>query len=373
MAVEVQFAGRLGNNLFQYAIGRIIAEHLGYELVCVPAPEYRHGSAVVLAGGRTALTNTSEFFPDAPLHLPGKSFTEPQERYIWDDTGWNGQTLPLQQILGDRRDRRIVLKGFFQRMEYYWPWRDQVRRWLRPRGAYRGPAPDPDDVLVCIRRGLDYFSLGWAMDLGFYTSVLEKKGPGRVYVSGVGEDRRVKEALAPFDPIYLDGPPMERFELACLFNRIVLSNSTFDWWSGWLSDAEEIWYPRCTSFWGPGFGVDLEVPEPRYRYVENVPPEPWKPLRRTASVALAGRANGTVAVAAGARRIDMPAAAAPSVEWLAAREEPFAPVDLFAHRGPLERGEFISRVVQPLMEAGAMVSDDEDLPVWFEQNADPRP
>jgi len=37
MTVEVRFLGHLGNNLFQYALGRVLAEELGQALVCVAA------------------------------------------------------------------------------------------------------------------------------------------------------------------------------------------------------------------------------------------------------------------------------------------------------------------------------------------------
>ena len=34
--IKVQYGGRLGNNMFQYCFGRILAEKLGYELIASP-------------------------------------------------------------------------------------------------------------------------------------------------------------------------------------------------------------------------------------------------------------------------------------------------------------------------------------------------
>ena len=44
MTVEVRFLGHLGNNLFQYALGRVLAEELGHALVCTSV----HGTDVLM-------------------------------------------------------------------------------------------------------------------------------------------------------------------------------------------------------------------------------------------------------------------------------------------------------------------------------------
>jgi hypothetical protein len=55
------------------------------------------------------------------------------------------------------------------------------------------------------------------------------------------------------------------------FNKMVLSNSTFAWWAGFLSAAERIYLPITTNGSGyafRGFGdVDLLTGEPRYTAV----------------------------------------------------------------------------------------------------------
>jgi hypothetical protein len=38
--IEVRYKGRLGNNMFQYCLGRILAEGLGFALKADPIPAF---------------------------------------------------------------------------------------------------------------------------------------------------------------------------------------------------------------------------------------------------------------------------------------------------------------------------------------------
>jgi hypothetical protein len=198
MTVEVRFIRRLGNNLFQYCLGRIIAEALDYELVCVwpgsPASVAHHERT---SGLWATLPGLSAHFPNAPLHLTGKRVLVPQERYVFGERNWSGQGLPLRTILACRDDRRIVLSGFFQRMEYYTPHRDKIRTWLRPSLVNSDFSPRITDAVVNIRRGLDYFVDSWVLSPDYYVQALDALEPERVYVCGVGIDDTMRAALEP--------------------------------------------------------------------------------------------------------------------------------------------------------------------------------
>ena len=113
--VEVQYFGRLGNNLFQYALGRIIAEELGFELRCIAAND--------VWGRRAHLGKMAKYFKNCQLSIPGESFREPREEYsIFEATPFEGYLVDLDKILSNREGRRIVLGGIFQHIDYYTPY-----------------------------------------------------------------------------------------------------------------------------------------------------------------------------------------------------------------------------------------------------------
>ena len=72
--VEVKYIGRLGNNLFQYCLGRIIAEGLGYKLKVDPIPGFPNTNKPVegldySSYASQILTNTSSKFKTLGLIL----------------------------------------------------------------------------------------------------------------------------------------------------------------------------------------------------------------------------------------------------------------------------------------------------------------
>jgi Glycosyl transferase family 11 len=278
MCVKVNFLSRLGNNLFQYAIGRIIAEHHGLELECqqlqVPKEQMFMGRKYD-KGPIATLETLTRYFPGAPLRILGRRVDTPVECFeLSQDNTWSGQTIDLQSILANRTPRQIRLAGFFQRYEYFAPYRDRIRRWFRCTPTRMPFKVAANDVIVNIRRGFDYGFSNWTLSLSYYEQVLSGlRDIGRVYICGTGIDDQVRRVLGKYNPIYHNGAPIEHFYFMTQFNRIVLSNSTFAWWTAFLSDAEELYAPRAAhtnSFGFTGFqDVDLHMREPRYHEVGN--------------------------------------------------------------------------------------------------------
>jgi hypothetical protein len=291
MSVHVLHVGRLGNNLFQYVLGRIIAEHHGYSLECANAriedfcpagrlPEGLGPPGVMeyLAreygvGASGTLRDLGPELFSADLQVAGRRFTAPSEAHcirLGDD--WGGQTFDLPALLADTSPRQIRLAGFFQRFEYYAGHRQRIRTWLRCRAMGSPFAVRRHDVLINLRRGSDFDALNWTLPLSYYEQILSGLSPlGQVYVIGTGIDAHVRQRLRPFHPIYYPGSVAAHFSFFRQFRRIVISNSTFAWWAAFLADAEEIYAPRSTNpavYGFTGFGdVDLHMREPRYREV----------------------------------------------------------------------------------------------------------
>ena len=288
MTVEVRYLGHLGNNLFQYALGRILAEELGSALVCRASPANRGwGMVEQLSGIVDHFGAHSAAFADAPQSLAGHACDGPQLRYVvGEKQNWSGHGINLPYLLRHGRGQRIVLHGYFQRAEYYLPYRQRIARWLALPADDQLPRLAAHDVLVHLRQSLDMHMLDRAIDMAFYVDTLRAMAPARVYVCGLGLGATVRAALAPFAPVYLSLPALATLKVMMQAKRIVLANSTFSWWGAWLSQADEIVYPRVTrNFWSADRAdVALEVAEPRYRYVDDVAITDWRPFAPHAEV-----------------------------------------------------------------------------------------
>jgi len=270
--IEVRYRNAFGNNLFQYAIGRLLAEERGVGMVCSQATRR-------MTGGQVGLPQVLDAFVDLPQTLPGPSYLHPQTRFVLGERGdWNGQGFDRAALRADSRQQRIVLDGFFQIADWYAPHVDRLRKWfaMRPQDL---PCPAPDDVAIHIRRG-DYWRHGGVLDASWYADRLDQMNPGKVVVFGVGIDEQIRTALKPWNPVYSTGDVLSDFALMQRFERIILANSSFSWWAALLSHAQ-VWHPLPVRFlWSPEFGAPNLVPKlDRWHVVKSVPVTLWRPFR----------------------------------------------------------------------------------------------
>lgn len=258
--ISVKYDGGLGNWLFQYCFGRILAVRLGYRL-------------------------------DAPgiLGIPGTfDVVEGEDNSHREPRVLRGQKPDLSFLEGSARKHHLLLTGYFQRYEYYLPHRSQIRQWL----AIPDHIPadiSPSDVVLSIRRGRDYVPR-YGLPFTYYEGALESLQYDRVFIcTNEPDDPFVRHLAKKYSavirggsfqggkilPDYVAGA-LDNLLFIKKFNKIVLSNSSFPWWAAFLSDATEIIGPRPSSgMWAPNDPVsrnmNLEVPEPRYHFMDCEP------------------------------------------------------------------------------------------------------
>jgi len=364
MTVEVRFFGHLGNNLFQYALGRVLAEELGHALVCV-APAARAGFDRVekASGIADTLPALAHHFADVPLQLPGREVISPQLRLVLgEQPEWHGHGINLAHVLRTGHGRRIVLRGYFQRSEYFLPYRERIRRWFQLPPVDGELRPGPRDIVVHLRRSYDMRVLDRMLSLRFYEQVLEAGSFDRVLVCGLGIDAATRAALARFRPEYLELDALATLRLLQRATSIAIANSTFSWWGAWLSDAGRIFFPRpAGGIWSPERpDMALEVPEARYRYVDDVELDATPVFAPIVDTALAFDGGGVLTLlgAGGARtlfRVDR--SIGTFAQWLAARRTPFGVADFLPLN--LSRAAFVHALLllASLREHGGIACD----------------
>jgi hypothetical protein len=227
--IEVRYLGRMGNNMFQYCLGRILAEELGFALQADP-----------ISG-----------FPNTEEKIEGLSIQDPVQILM-------GQKIERDEIRADRSHRRIVLNGFFQQYEYYRPWRHKIRQWLAFHPAVRMPDLRPG-IVVHVRRA-DYVRRGWALPYSYYDEALESLLPGGdVWI--VTDDRHdpFLRRFSNWKPKFFDGTALETMLFMSRSQQLVISQSSFSWWASFLGDVERTICPLPQfGIWGTeSFGINL--------------------------------------------------------------------------------------------------------------------
>jgi hypothetical protein len=255
--IEVKYLGRLANNLFQYSLGRILAEELGFSL----SAEAIHG------------------FPKTSEPIQGRRFSEPESIYA-------GQSLDLDAILNDKSPRHITLEGYFQRYEYYRPYRTRIRNWLEFSPDVHVIAPTTD-LTINVRRTDYIFPYGWALPFSYYHEAIRRLLPegGRLSIVTDDSNDPFFKRFREWDCEFFHGDPIEQLLFMAKSKRLVLSQSTFSWWPTFLSSLEqEVVCPA------PNFGIwgDYESPTSsclveKDRFVCIPCNEPYVPLKEELS------------------------------------------------------------------------------------------
>jgi hypothetical protein len=242
--VEVVYDGNLGNNLFQYCFGRILAERLGYRL-----------SAKPIKG-----------FPGTFDDIEGKDHSGKEMITL------RGQQVDLSFLDKDDLQYHILLTGYFQRYEYYEKYNHAIKEWLRTEDDIKDEISE-NDVVIGIRRGKDYIPM-YGLPISYYEEALSLLSYDRVFIcTNEPNDPFIRYFQKKYAAIIRPPGGLDNLIFIKKFNKIIISNSTFLWWAAYLSEAKEIIFPRpANGFWSVhdpiSKNIQLEVNEARYRYLE---------------------------------------------------------------------------------------------------------
>lgn len=244
--IRVNYTGRLGNNLFQYALGRYLAEEMGYELSADPLP-----------------------FPRTHERVSGHSFQGPHESV----GPWEANILG---IISNPSIRSLIIQGNFQYYSYYKPFMDRIQKWFAfPQDLSSPWEINANDLLIYLRLG-DYYDVGFTLKFEFYELAIKMAMPTRIFIVTEDKNHPFVRIFDRYNPIIVSQDPLADLAMARFFKKIVLSASSFSWWAAILSDADEVYFPiGDDGHWSlhrmqsPNYHIDLRVDEPRFIYFYN--------------------------------------------------------------------------------------------------------
>lgn len=252
-------SGSLGDRLSQYCFSRTIASNFKYKLAATP-----------IRG-----------FPCTYNAVSGQEILSPL-------SSWQGQW-PFDANSSRKIERaelfyppgeRLTLSGLFQRFEFISPNRDEIRdHWLLPDDSFSPQSTDA--FLICLT---DYGSQKSNYDNSSCLKLediwhLKRTVPHKtLHLLSETSNHPFYDTSPSLEADIFIGGPLEQLLFIRSFSKIAISQSTLQWWGAFLSNASEIYYPKCEGgLWShpePAkqihdpeyYGIDLRVDEMRYIY-----------------------------------------------------------------------------------------------------------
>ncbi len=246
--------GRLGNQMFQYAAGRALADRAGVPLAL--------DSRGAILRGEGVLTRVFDLELADPVHLPPLKQTNPLRYAIWRGIGQKVGAKPYF-----RRERGLgynpafedwgdnsYLHGYWQSQKYFQNSAERIRSDFtfpafsnQKNAEMAARIAESTAISLHVRRG-DYltFAAHVLCDQAYYDAALAKvldglQGDPIVYVFS-DDPQWAKDNLSlPCEKVVVDfnGPEtdFEDMRLMSLCQHNIIGNSSFSWWAAWLNQT----------------------------------------------------------------------------------------------------------------------------------------
>ena len=209
MSVRTTYAGRTGNNLFQYVYARMFAEYQNLQLL-TPWPHQHFIKTTPEKKGRTLTGKRNEY---------RDTF---RRKFAWH--------------------HKAQYPGGWSTFDGYWQW----HKWYegeeqRILSYFDLPQVQarPDDVLCHFRLG-DYFQVcgGSVIDPSWYIEILNSLGVKKFYCMTDDPYHPYFDAFEGFEMELIHQAYMKDFHDMRGFGTILIANSSFSWWAAYLGRAQ---------------------------------------------------------------------------------------------------------------------------------------
>jgi hypothetical protein len=293
--IYLYLKGQLGNQLFQYASVKTLAEEKGFKLYFGGLKSSLEPFTIPRLLGQkviSRLTRTSDsrvVFKASKLvnqvikQRFDKKFRPKYENYseevifeCFDDSFFE---------LNDN----TFIDGYFQSEKYFRHNREQILTWFDLQPKYLEKlkeveeqinVPPSQRVCIHIRRG-DYAisdmglargTQGWQLPIAYYKAAVQELPQDLSYVVISDEPDFAEEALAflPNKFISRGNPAVVDMFLMTKSRFNIIANSSLSWWGAWLNQFPDkvVFSPKYHLGWAKGFWVPDEIKVPEWNYID---------------------------------------------------------------------------------------------------------
>jgi hypothetical protein len=278
--LRIILRGRTGNILFQYALGRVLAEKHGVPLVLGASWYNREGWAEVSHFLKLPI-RAKVTRGGMPVSIASRALRKVTRKHYWEYLG-----LPVlrENDLDHSFDPRFpdapadcVISGYFQTPRYFESMADELREELRSlieRGAHASRVPPsascgrdlktklfhPNSIAVHVRRG-DYLRIPvfHVCDETYYRQSMDEiraRVPDARFFIFSDDPEWCRDAFRGKDTEVIDSGavasnPLHDLHLMSLAGHHIIANSSYSWWAAWLGDKPDQqvimpdrWYAR---------------------------------------------------------------------------------------------------------------------------------
>jgi len=253
--ITVKLAGRLGNQMFQYAVCRTAAMRRGYNFFIPnemePSTEGQHI--------KNFFNNLNLGIKDGDIkHVYAEDFSVQK---------FSDEIFKLFDF--------TELKGFFQTPKYFQGMKEEINKWfeiqefVETKDFYT--KFNINNHCVIHLRASDYKNHGHIfLQKNYYERAMEivKKKFPNITFSIVTEDLETAKSMFPEIECFSHKNMMVDFEILYKSKINIIPNSTFSWWASWLTNKELVVSPN--NWWNynkPELGfypVDIKTDEFTY-------------------------------------------------------------------------------------------------------------
>jgi hypothetical protein len=253
--IGIQYAGGMGNQMFQHAFARILEKRTQVSLGRWRgiSPALRHFPA------------TSRGLADGEIREPLSVL--PHENSLLAIDSRREEELDLEAVGALLQREDVLLHGYFQKYRYYLGHGPFLRELFEIDPGQIQETPGPEDLVIYLQ---SYFNVG----ADFFLREIPKIPFQNLWIMVNDLERgwemvgRIRKKFG--GRIVHHSCHLRDFIFLKLASKMLVAPSTFAWWAAYLSEATEIVFARPSTGYGSrSHGVaSLEVSdEPRFRYV----------------------------------------------------------------------------------------------------------
>jgi hypothetical protein len=213
--VSIIYAGRLGNNLFQYVAAYIFAKKFNLKIT----------SNVVLSKFELPTLN-GEIYSSNTIDVNDDNFMSLLESDTLEPAHYR-------------------FTGYYQNKDFILKYQDDIKLMFKLRPTQMSN----EDVFVAYRIG-DINGIRQMLPIEYYQEALRNINAKNGYITSDTLDHpNVVQLANEFNLKFYNNSDIETIDFAKNFNNLVLSEGSFSWWIGFLSNAENIYYNERPRFW----------------------------------------------------------------------------------------------------------------------------